>query len=175
MAEPEYRSMLFPLDGDRLAPFRGLDAATFGRTVQGMPFAGDMVNAWNERMREPFHGITCNGSIESGLFEIGRDEGAPVAAAAAAARSLLERLPAADRERLRYPIDAEEWRKWSNPEFLVNPPIPITAPRSITVKATQIQYSQHVFLNFDGITWPHISVATLVPSGPIAIPPAAWA
>jgi len=61
------------------------------------------------------------------------------------------------------------------PEFLVNPPIPITAPRSITVKATQIQYSQHVFLNFNGLTWPHISVATLVPSGPIPIPPSAFA
>jgi hypothetical protein len=57
----------------------------------------------------------------------------------------------------------------------VNPPIPITAPRSITVKATQIQYSQHVFLNFNTLTWPHVSVATLVPSSPISIPPSAWA
>jgi hypothetical protein len=61
------------------------------------------------------------------------------------------------------------------PEFVVNPPIPITAPRSITVKATQIQYSQQVFLNFNGLTWPHVSVATLVPAGPISIPPSAWA
>ena len=61
------------------------------------------------------------------------------------------------------------------PEFLVNPPIPITAPRSITVKATQIQYSQQVFLNFNFLTWPHVSVATLVPSSPISIPPSAWA
>jgi hypothetical protein len=61
------------------------------------------------------------------------------------------------------------------PEFLVNPPIPITAPRSITVKARQIQYSQQVFLNFNTLTWPHVSVATLVPSSPISIPPSAWA
>jgi len=61
------------------------------------------------------------------------------------------------------------------PEFLVNPPIPITAPRSITVKATQIQYSQQVFLNFNTLTWPHVSVATLVPSSPIAVPASAWA
>ncbi len=60
------------------------------------------------------------------------------------------------------------------PEFLVNPPIPITAPRSIKVKATQIQYSQQVFLNFNNLTWPHVSVATLVPSGPVPIPPSAW-
>jgi hypothetical protein len=60
------------------------------------------------------------------------------------------------------------------PEFLVNPPIAITAPRDITVTATQIQYSQQVVLNFAGLSWPHISVATLVPADPIGIPASAW-
>jgi hypothetical protein len=61
------------------------------------------------------------------------------------------------------------------PEFLVNPPVPITAPCTITVAATQIQYMQTVFLNFNTLTWPHVSVATLVPASPIPIPAAAWA
>jgi hypothetical protein len=61
------------------------------------------------------------------------------------------------------------------PEFLVNPPIAITAPRAITVKATQIQYSQQVFLNFNTLTWPHVSVATLVPDSPIPVPSSAFA
>jgi hypothetical protein len=61
------------------------------------------------------------------------------------------------------------------PEFLVNPPVAITAPRSITVKATQIQYSQQVFLNFNTLTWPHVSVATLVPASPIPVPVSAFA
>ena len=61
------------------------------------------------------------------------------------------------------------------PRFLVNPPIRITAPRYITVQATQIQYSQQVFLNFNGLSWPHVSVATLVPSNPIPVPPSVWA
>ncbi len=60
------------------------------------------------------------------------------------------------------------------PEFLVNPPIAITAPRNITVTATQIQYSQQVVLNFAGLSWPHVSVATLVPADPIRIPASAW-
>lgn len=60
------------------------------------------------------------------------------------------------------------------PEFLVNPPIAITAPRDITVTATQIQYSQQVVLNFAGLSWPHVSVATLVPADPIGIPASAW-
>ena len=61
------------------------------------------------------------------------------------------------------------------PEFLVNPPIPITAPRSIKVQAPQIQYSQEVFLNFNGLSWPHVSVATLVPASPLPVPASAFA
>jgi hypothetical protein len=32
-----------------------------------------------------------------------------------------------------------------------------------SVRSTQIQYSQQVFLNFNGLTWPHVSLATLKP------------
>jgi len=60
------------------------------------------------------------------------------------------------------------------PKFHVAPPITIETPRTIKVHSTQIQYSQVVFLNFNGLTWPHVSVATLVPSHPITIPPGAW-
>lgn len=58
--------------------------------------------------------------------------------------------------------------------FLVHPPIPIPEPRPIKVFTTQIQYSQVVFLNFNGLTWPHVSVATLGPSGVVHVPPSVW-
>lgn len=60
------------------------------------------------------------------------------------------------------------------PKFHVRPPIEITTPRTIIVDSTQIQYSQEVFLNFNTLTWPHVSVATLVPSEAIPVPPGAW-
>jgi hypothetical protein len=60
------------------------------------------------------------------------------------------------------------------PVFLVSPPYEITSPKTITVTSTQIQYSQVVFMNFDKITWPHVSVATLVPSTPVPVPDAVW-
>jgi hypothetical protein len=41
---------------------------------------------------------------------------------------------------------------------------------TIYVVATQIQYTQKVLLNFAGLSWPHVSVATLVPADPIPIP-----
>lgn len=53
--------------------------------------------------------------------------------------------------------------------FAVTPATEITADTQIDVTYTQIQYTQTVFLNFNGLTWPHVSVATLVPNDPIPI------
>ncbi len=60
------------------------------------------------------------------------------------------------------------------PTFTVTPPIDIPVPRTITVTSTQIQYSQIVMLNFNGLTWPHVSVATLVPDAALPVPPSVW-
>jgi len=60
------------------------------------------------------------------------------------------------------------------PDFLINPPVAVTAPRTIKATATQLQYVQKVFLNFNGLTWPHVSVATLVPAAPVAVPASAF-
>jgi len=60
------------------------------------------------------------------------------------------------------------------PTFSVTPPTEITAPREIKVRSTQIQYSQTVMLNFNALTWPHVSVATLVPAWPITVPASAF-
>jgi hypothetical protein len=52
--------------------------------------------------------------------------------------------------------------------------VAVKAPRTIKATATQIQYVQKVILNFNGLTWPHVSVATLVPTAPVAVPASAW-
>jgi hypothetical protein len=41
---------------------------------------------------------------------------------------------------------------------------------TVTVSTTQIQYSQNVILNFAGLSWPHVSVATLIPADPVPVP-----
>lgn len=60
------------------------------------------------------------------------------------------------------------------PSFVLDPPVQLTGPRIIKVTSTQIQYSQTVILNFNGLSWPHVSVATLVPADPLPIPASAW-
>ena len=41
---------------------------------------------------------------------------------------------------------------------------------TVKVATTQIQYSQKVLLDFNGLSWPHVSVASLVPAAPVPIP-----
>ena len=61
------------------------------------------------------------------------------------------------------------------PTFCVQPPpAAITQTVSIIVTYTQIQYTQLVLLNFNGLTWPHVSVATLVPADPVQVPASVW-
>jgi hypothetical protein len=53
------------------------------------------------------------------------------------------------------------------PQVKLNPNTVVKIPEQpVKVLGTQIQYSQTVNLNFANLTWPHISVATLVPSNP---------
>jgi hypothetical protein len=60
------------------------------------------------------------------------------------------------------------------PVFLVTPPTAVTRPRTLKATSIQIQFSQKVILSFNGIQWPHISVATLVPTGLIPVSPSHW-
>jgi uncharacterized protein DUF3500 len=66
-----------------------------------------------ETAGQPFVGVTTDGNPVPGLFAL-RDEGAPVGPAAQAARDYLARLGAAARARAALPLDAVEWRLWSN-------------------------------------------------------------
>jgi hypothetical protein len=51
------------------------------------------------------------------------------------------------------------------PLFVAPPTTNEKQPISKTVRWTQLQYSQNVTLNFTGLSWPHISVATLGETG----------
>ena len=43
-------------------------------------------------------------------------------------------------------------------------------PQVVTASAVQIQYSQNMLLNFNGLSWPHVSVATVVPLVDVLVP-----
>ena len=69
-------------------------------------------------LAEPFKGITTNGQIERGLFEV-RATGVSTAAVRAAAEAFLAGLTPEQRAKTTYPVDDPEWRKWMNQSFYV--------------------------------------------------------
>jgi hypothetical protein len=60
------------------------------------------------------------------------------------------------------------------PTFSGIVPFDSATPRKLTVHFTQIQYTQTVLLNFNTLTWPHVSVNTLVPADDIVVPASIW-
>jgi hypothetical protein len=83
-------------------------------------------------------------------------------------------LPAGKTQATIHPLPTAGSKRQPVPRFLIRPPHPLSGPTNITVTYTQLQYTQRVILNFNGLSWPHVSVATLVPHKPVVVPPSAF-
>lgn len=60
------------------------------------------------------------GKIIQNLFQV-QDDGTPIDRIASSVQIVLAQLTEEQRKRLSYPLNAREWRAWSNPEFLLRP------------------------------------------------------
>jgi hypothetical protein len=60
------------------------------------------------------------GVVTPNLFQT-QDEGIPIDRIVEAVRKVLDQITPAQRSKLVYPINAKEWRAWSNPEVLLRP------------------------------------------------------
>lgn len=69
-------------------------------------------------LKEPFKGITTDGTVREGLFPI-RSTGVSTAPVVRAAETFLEGLSGAQRTKTTFPVDDDEWRKWMNQHFYV--------------------------------------------------------
>lgn len=73
--------------------------------------------AWaHEQLRQPFVGVTTNGTPITGLFNL-QSTGVSTHPIKEAADALLAALSAEQRTAIRYEVDGPEWRQWFNPEF----------------------------------------------------------
>ena len=64
-------------------------------------------------LAEPFVGLTADGTVETGLYSLGKT-GVSTEDVRVAAERFLAALTAEQRERTIYPVDASEWRNWAN-------------------------------------------------------------
>jgi hypothetical protein len=69
-------------------------------------------------LAEPFKGVTTDGTVRPGLFEV-RSTGVSTAPVRAAAETFLRALSEAQRSKTTFAVDDVEWRKWMNPHFYV--------------------------------------------------------
>ncbi|WP_166867760.1 DUF3500 domain-containing protein [Salinibacterium sp. ZJ70] len=117
LGEESYRDFLLPLDHEKLAPWRGMGYEEFTAARQGNPFLQQLLDDWDALYAEPFVGITTDGVVRGDVWSLEPGGTADTALVEAAQRFLAE-LPAEARAKVLYPIDAPDWRGWSNPEFV---------------------------------------------------------
>ena len=67
-------------------------------------------------LAEPFRGITTNGQVQPGLFSI-RSTGVSTEPVRKAADAFLAALSQEQRNKTRFPVNDDEWRKWMNQHF----------------------------------------------------------
>ena len=115
----DFRTALMEYDSERLVTSRRLSLEDYSQTIISTGRAQGLLQLWGDLLAEPFRGITADGAVRDGLFELA-DEGFDPGPAVAAAQALLAGLSDAERSALEQPLDSDHWREWYNPEWLVN-------------------------------------------------------
>lgn len=72
----------------------------------------------NKGLAEPFKGITTDGNVQEGLFGL-HSTGVSTEPVRKAAVAFLESLDDEQREKTKFSINDDEWRKWMNQDFYV--------------------------------------------------------
>ncbi|HTW70449.1 MAG TPA: DUF3500 domain-containing protein, partial [Acetobacteraceae bacterium] len=112
-----FRDLIPPPDHPRIAGISERDAYSHvAHAVATRPRVQTLLAERRARINEPFRGITTDGDVVPDLYALA-DEDAPTAAMVAAARNVLNIAAAEEHAKLRFAIDAPQWRMWSNPEL----------------------------------------------------------
>ncbi len=115
----DYRDFLLDHDDPKLTEVRGLSYDEFTEDRYQAPFLQELLAYWRSLYDEPFVGITSDGVVREGLYELSEMVDVDPEPLRAAER-LLKTLSDAERAAVGHPVTANEWRAWSNPEFVVH-------------------------------------------------------
>ncbi|KAK2768316.1 hypothetical protein FQN54_000169 [Arachnomyces sp. PD_36] len=118
-----FRQYLPDLSQPRFTTAKDQDAYSYADTFKSKqvpPWLYNLTQTWERLYEEPYKGVTSDGNVVSGLYQE-QDEGVEMAQIVGSAAILLARLSIEERANLLFPINAKEWRAWSNPEVLLRP------------------------------------------------------
>lgn len=97
--------------------FADFDVYSWAEWGMSQSFVKELWEGWQKLYQEPFRGITTDGEVKPNLFHL-RAENAPIRAMQEAAQSLVAVVGKSSlTDKMRYPVEADEWRRWMNPEF----------------------------------------------------------
>ncbi|KAK3646698.1 hypothetical protein LTR56_008462 [Elasticomyces elasticus] len=115
-----FRDYLIPLDHPRLHP-SDRDARTHSKGVLGNEqiFLVPVARGWLENYQKPFEGFTTDGNVVPNLWHYDATANGPTADMVSAAQALIKAASTEESKSFRFPVDAREWRAWSNPEVIV--------------------------------------------------------
>ncbi|KAK3677626.1 hypothetical protein LTR78_002476 [Recurvomyces mirabilis] len=115
-----FRDYLIPLDHPRLHP-SDRDARTHAKGVLGNEqiFLTPVARGWVENYNKPYWGFTTNGAVVPDLWHYDSAANGPTAGMVDAATGVIATATEQESESFKYPVDAREWRSWSNPEVIV--------------------------------------------------------
>jgi hypothetical protein len=114
-----YLNFLYDREDPKIAGARGMTYLEFAEDRYQAPFLQDLLRFWESLYREPFAGVTNDGVVRTGLYRLPDEVPTDPEPAGSAMRALAV-LDGEEREQFCYPINASEWRAWSNPEFVVH-------------------------------------------------------
>jgi hypothetical protein len=115
----DFRPYVPTLDYPRVAAFQGRDAYQHGDAGLANPLPQELLfKPWEQLYSKPFKGITTDSQVIEGLYEL-QSQGLNNGPILLAAQHLLANLSEEDLKKLRFPIDAREWRRWNNTEMYV--------------------------------------------------------
>ena len=119
LPEGSYLQYRYDLDDPTVARWRGQDYREFAAARTEPDFVQALLADWEALYREPFIGVTSDGTTLKGLYHLD-DEVPPDQESIDAVRTLLAAVSDEERDALRHDMDAPEWRAWSNPEFVIH-------------------------------------------------------
>ncbi|MFJ4152752.1 DUF3500 domain-containing protein [Streptomyces galbus] len=120
LPDESHRTFLPDLDDPKLADVRGMTYEEFAQDRYQAPFLRDLLAHWDALYREPFVGITSDGTVREGLYALpGTAPSDSVREPCEAAARFFALLTPGELDAVRHDIDAPEWRAWSNPEFMI--------------------------------------------------------
>ncbi|KAH8691273.1 hypothetical protein BGW36DRAFT_304887 [Talaromyces proteolyticus] len=115
----EFREWL-DLSSPQVQRVQGEDAVSYtDKLFREVPLVVEMNQKWDQLWKEPFKGLTTDGSVIPDLYPV-QDDNILIASIVQAANSVVMALSEVEKDRCLRPLDAPERRAWSNPELYVH-------------------------------------------------------